>query len=502
MDRPNILLITSDQQHWNTIGAFNAEVRTPNLDRLVHEGTTFHRAYCPNPTCTPTRASIMTGQYPSQHGAWTLGTKLPESTPTLGDYLSRADYQTALIGKAHFQPLKSTDAYPSLEAYPLLQDLEFWRGFDRPFYGFDHVELARNHTNEASVGQHYALWMEEKGLKNWRDYFRPPTGTMNEKIKRSWALPEAYHPSTWIAERSCRRLEHCQQEDRPFFLWASFFDPHPKYFAPEPWDKMYDPDSLTVPQMRRGEHDDSPPPLQMTQQTNPDFEPYKESGFGVQGYHSHLHDREELARDVATYYAMISLMDAKIGLILDKLDALGLAKNTLVIFTSDHGHFFGQHGLIAKGPFHYQDMIKVPLLARWPGKVPAGKESGSLQSLVDFSPTLLSLASLAVPRTMTGLDQSRVWLGEEETLRDHIICEDRVEASMVHQRTYVDERYRLTVYYRQKYGELYDLQEDPGELRNLWDELDYIRLKTDLLLRYAWAELGKEPMWMPRLWFA
>ena len=199
---------------------------------------------------------------------------------------------------------------------------------------------------------------------------------------------------------------------------------------------------------------------------------------------------------------MISLMDAKIGLILDKLDALGLAKNTLVIFTSDHGHFFGQHGLIAKGPFHYQDMIKVPLLARWPGKVPAGKESGSLQSLVDFSPTLLSLASLAVPRTMTGLDQSRVWLGEEETLRDHIICEDRVEASMVHQRTYVDERYRLTVYYRQKYGELYDLQEDPGELRNLWDELDYIRLKTDLLLRYAWAELGKEPMWMPRLWFA
>lgn len=162
MKKPNILLITSDQQHWNTIGAFNKEVHTPNLDRLVKEGTTFNRAYCPNPTCTPSRASIITGQYPSQHGAWTLGTKLLEDRHTVGEDFKQAGYKTSLVGKAHFQPLRSTEDYPSLESYPIMQDLDFWRNFNGPFYGFEHVELTRNHTNEAHVGQHYALWMEEK----------------------------------------------------------------------------------------------------------------------------------------------------------------------------------------------------------------------------------------------------------------------------------------------------------------------------------------------------
>ena len=500
--RPNILLITSDQQHWDTLGAFNPEVKTPNLDRLVLEGTTFSRAYCPNPTCTPTRASIITGQYPSQHGAWTLGTKLPEASPTLGDHLGAAGYQTALVGKAHFQPMASSDDYPSLEAYPLLQDLDFWKEFDERFYGFNHVELARSHNAEGTVGQHYALWLEAQGLSNWRDYFLPPTGTLDKATRHRWPIPEAFHTSTWIAERSNALLESYEEGDSPFFLWASFFDPHPRYLVPEPWDSMYDPAALTVPQAQEGEHEDSPPPLQMTQTENPDFSAYKESGFGVQGLHSHVHERADLGKDVAVYYGMISLLDKKIGDILDRLDTLGLADDTLVVFASDHGHFFGQHGLIAKGPFHYEDMIKVPLIVRWPGRVPAGKVSTSLQSLVDFSPTLLSLADLPVPRTMTGVNQAEVWRGREESARDHILCEDRVEPTMVHLKTYVDERYKLTVYYNQTHGELYDLETDPGELRNLWDDPDHAALKTDLLLRYIWAELGKEPMWMPRQWFA
>jgi uncharacterized sulfatase len=150
--KPNILLITSDQQHWHTLGCLNPEISTPNLDRLAAEGTLFTRAYCPNPTCTPTRASIITGQYPSRHGAWSLGTKLPEDAHTVGEDLSGAGYRTALVGKAHFQPLRSTDEFPSLEAVPLMQDLDFWRKFHGPFYGFEHIELARNHTDEP-------LWM-------------------------------------------------------------------------------------------------------------------------------------------------------------------------------------------------------------------------------------------------------------------------------------------------------------------------------------------------------
>ena len=176
-DRPNILFITSDQQHWNTIGATNPEIQTPHLDRLASQGMRCHRAYCPNPTCTPSRASMITGLYPSDHGAWSLGTKLMEDVPTVGQALGRSGYRTSLVGKAHFQPLQETPKYSSLESYPILQDLDFWRRFDEPFYGFDTVRLARNHADEAHVGQHYVIWLEENGCANWRDYYRSPTGT-------------------------------------------------------------------------------------------------------------------------------------------------------------------------------------------------------------------------------------------------------------------------------------------------------------------------------------
>ena len=197
--KKNILLITSDQHHFSCMGYHHRCVKTPHLDRLAARGMIFDRAYCPNPTCTPTRASIITGRYPSQHGAYSLGTKLSEDAHVVGDDFTAAGYRTALVGKAHFQPLRGTDEFPSLEAYPVLQDLAFWRNFKDRFYGFDDVELARNHTDEAHVGQHYALWMEEKGFKNWRDHFQQPTGT-REAQRYAWSLPEAYHYDAWIAE--------------------------------------------------------------------------------------------------------------------------------------------------------------------------------------------------------------------------------------------------------------------------------------------------------------
>ena len=502
MKKPNILLITSDQQHYNTIGAFNNEISTPNLDRLVKEGTTFSRAYCPNPTCTPTRASIITGQYPSQHGAWTLGTKLPESVQTIGDILLENDYRTSLIGKAHFQPLRGNEEFPSLEAYPLSNDLDFWREFDQEFYGFERVELARNHTVEFLVGQHYAIWMEEKGLKNWRDYFQPPVGNLDSEQKRTWPIPEEYHYDKWIAERTNAMLEEYKENDDSFFIWASFLDPHPPYFVPEPWDTMYDPDEITVSGMIAGEHDKNPPHFKLTQEKLPDFSEYQEEGQGAHGLHSHYIDREELKKDVAIYYGMISLMDKYIGNILDKLDELGLADNTIVIFSTDHGHFIGQHGLIAKGPFHYEDMIRVPLIVRYPGMIPSDRTSEAMQSLVDLAPTMLSFLDLPIPKTMTGVDQREVWCNERSKARDHIICENHHQPTTVHLKTYVDERYKITVYYNREYGELFDLKEDPNEINNLWDDPEYKDLKSELLLKFLWAEMGKEPMWMPRLWGA
>jgi len=157
--------------------------------------------------------------YPSQHGAWTIGVKLPEDVPTLGEYL-KDDYKTALIGKAHFQPLASQEGSESIECQPGLRDLEFWRDFEGPWYGFEHLELARNHADESHVGQHYALWLEEHGLGDWRDYFQPLPGDDSPKApkiiketgywlreERAWQLPEELHYTAWTAERIVAFIE-------------------------------------------------------------------------------------------------------------------------------------------------------------------------------------------------------------------------------------------------------------------------------------------------------
>lgn len=499
VDRPNILLITSDQQHWSTIGAFNPELRTPNLDRLVADGTTFSRAYCPNPTCTPTRASIITGRYPSQHGAWTLGTKLPEDETTLGQLLTDGGYRSGLIGKAHFQPLRSTAEHRSIEAYPTLQDLDFWRGFHGPYYGFDHVELIRNHVNEAHVGQHYAGWLEDRGVADWRQYFLPPTGTMMATDDVRWELPEEFHYNSWLAERASSFITGCVREDQPFFCWASFPDPHPPYLVPAPWDTMYNPMDLTIPEPVSGEHDRNPPHFRLSQEEDPDFAPWQESGFAVHGLRSHRLSPGERRRLVAAYYGMVSFTDKYVGAVLDTLDYLGVAGETIVVFTTDHGHLFGQHGLQHKGPYMYEDLIRVPMLVRYPGHVPAGRVSPAIQSLVDLAPTFLDLAGLEGVATMTGVSQRDVWRGQQAAVRDHAICEHHHEPTTVNLRTYVDDRYKITIYYQQTYGELFDLHDDPHERCNLWDDPHHAGLKSRLLLEYAWAELGKEPMWMPRV---
>jgi uncharacterized sulfatase len=343
--------------------------------------------------------------------------------------------------------------------------------------------------------------MEEKGCTNWRDYFQKPAGNQDPQ-RHKWPIPEEYHYDTWIAERTNAMMEEYSKNDESFFLWASFLDPHPPYLVPEPWDTMYDPDSIQVDHATPGEHDASAPHIRLTQTEKPDFSAWRESGYGMHGFHSHVHEDKKLAKDITIYYGMISLMDKYIGKILDKLDELGIAENTVVVFSTDHGHFFGQHGLVAKGAFHYEDMIKVPFIVRWPGVAAEGGTSDAMQSLVDLAPTFTSIAGLEVPRTMTGVDQSDVWAGKTDSARDHIVVENHHEPTTIHLKTYVDERYKLTVYYGRDYGELFDLQNDPGEVRNLWNEPEFASLKADLVMKLLFAEMGKEPVWMPRIWGA
>lgn len=501
--RPNILLITSDQQHFTALGCRNPKIKTPALDRMAAEGTRFERAYCNNPVCSPSRSTMITGLYPSWHGCWTIGVKLPEDVPTVGDAFQRNGYATTLVGKAHFQPLADVPGSSSIECQPLMRDLDFWRNFHGPWYGFQHVETARMHGDESHAGQHYGIWMEEKGLKNWRDYFWPWPHTKDMKQRYgAWDLPEDLHYSTWTGERTVANIERHVKNDEPFFLWSSFHDPHPPYVVPEPFASMYDPEDMEPGALEPGEFDRMPPHFAKTQEENPDFSIYyEESGrkLANHGFNSHLKSVRKMKQNMAIYYGMVSLMDREIGRILDSLDRLGIADNTLVVFSTDHGHFLGQHGLGAKGAFMYEDLVKLPFLVRWPGQVPAGKVNHALQGLIDLPSTFLSAAGIPVPGLMQGVDQLDVWRGKAARARDHVIVENRHQPTRLHLRTYVDERFKMTMYRDQPYGELFDLQEDPGEVNNLWDDPAAAEKKAEVLRRWVNAEIKREPTRMPRI---
>jgi arylsulfatase A-like enzyme len=259
---------------------------------------------------------------------------------------------------------------------------------------------------------------------------------------------------------------------------------------------MYNPSDMQPGMMVEGEHDHNPLHFRMTQEENPDFAAFGDKW--VHGGHSHLRGREELKKDIAVYYGMVSFMDREIGRILDSLDRLGLADNTIVVFTTDHGHFLGRHGLIAKAIHHYEDLLRLPFVVRWPGHVPAGGTSDAIQNLVDLAPTFLTAAGMEVPGIMTGVNQLPSWSGGEP-VRIGTICENHHGAKHFHMRSYVNQRYKITVYRDGADGELFDLVDDPGEVRNLWHDSAAAELKSQLLHEFIQATLQSEPVRMPRI---
>jgi len=218
----------------------------------------------------------------------------------------------------------------------------------------------------------------------------------------------------------------------------------------------------------------------------------------LHGAHSHLRDRQELKKDIACYYGMVSFMDSQIGRILDTLDRLGQADNTIVVFSTDHGHFLGQHGLTAKAIHMYEDLIRVPFIVRYPGRVPAGQTSDAIQNLVDLTPTFLAAAGLEIPPAMTGVNQFETWSGGAAA-RAWSITENHHGTQRCHMRTYVNRRYKITVYRTGQAGELFDLVEDPGEVRNLWNEPAAAAIKSEMMHEFLQATLTCEPMRMPRI---
>lgn len=202
---------------------------------------------------------------------------------------------------------------------------------------------------------------------------------------------------------------------------------------------------------------------------------------------------------MATYYGMISMLDHYIGKILDKLEDLDLLKDTAIIFTTDHGHFLGEHGLVAKAIHHYEDLLRIPCIVAMPGGKNKGTRSQAIQSTVDLAQSFLSIAGIKSPMTMAGIDQSKVWNGELKSARAHAIVENHFQPTKFYAKSYINERYKLTVYMNQTYGELFDLKKDPLEMVNLWDDVNSKELKMNLLLELIHADQAKEPLCMPRI---
>jgi arylsulfatase A-like enzyme len=226
---------------------------------------------------------------------------------------------------------------------------------------------------------------------------------------------------------------------------------------------------------------------------------FVEDGQVVHGFTHHEKEEKKKKQDMALYYGMISMMDKYIGKILDHLEQTGQLDNTIIVFTTDHGHHIGTHHLSAKGGFAMEEDLRIPFVVSWKNKVPAGRRTDALISVVDFAPSFLSLAGREKPRTMTGLDVSPLWLGKTDKVRNWVIAENHFQRTKFYQKTYIETRYKVTWYMHSNEGELFDLEKDPDEFTNLWDSKKHQELKLQLLQRAMQADMAKDSCWMPRI---
>jgi uncharacterized sulfatase len=493
--RPNILILMADQMRADCLGAVNPRIRTPHLDRLEREGALSEHAFSASPVCLPARASLLSGQYPSTHGAtWNLS-QLADDHPTLlSTRLARAGYWTHLIGKSHF---KSCHDPSSPESAPHIHNRRHWAQFRGPWMGFEHADVNIGHTTEKhACGMHYGVWLEQRGIDTAR-YF----GHTDYEAYGTWDLPEEFHPSTWVAETTNRAIDAAAGRDQPFFIWANFQDPHNPCFAPAPWSTMYDPDRIPRFGLKPGEPDcfrDKPPHYrEIHDQPGPYRAKTSDPGLGHTGNVCRLpwSDRQT-QENAAHYYGMVSLMDDRIGRILAHLDARGLADDTLIVFTADHGDLLGDHGFWWKSLVCYDESIRIPWVARWPRRMPAGQRLG-LCNLVDLAPTCAAAAGVPALPQWEGENLLPEWTGGARARHDTLIEERPAEGDFV-QHVLVEDEWKLAAYPGRTYGELYHRREDPDHLRNRWGDPACAAVQERMLRRlYHLAATKRRPN--PRL---
>jgi len=488
--RPNILLLMTDQQRYDSLGCTGCEAaHTPNLDRLAAQGALFEHAYVTNPICAPSRASLWTGRHLPGHGVYRLYDNLPDDQVLFSKSLQQAGYQTALFGKLHVSSI----------------DYEVTRR--HPNDGFDVYEPCLEGCLRMDAPyQAYAKWLRENHPQFHRRLSRDGRALLH--------VPEEVHLSRWAADRTADFIQN-RDDSRPFLAVMSIFDPHNPYQDyPESMAERVNAAKIPEPLVVAGEFQGKPADLEREHRSS---------------YLGDFRDLslEELHAMRLGYHASLAFADQEFGRVLDVLDTAGIADNTLVIFTSDHGDMLGDHQLLVKGAFFYDPCVRVPLLMRWPERFGGKRRVDGLVQCHDLAATVLRAAGLSERDVHEAAPDAHDLLplaaGQADSVRDHAVCCYRnsglsTEPSRtpywdppIHATMFRDQRYKLNVWHNARNdappagGELYDMDKDPQELHNLWADPEHAGVRqalTERLLDWLAAQerrLGSRGgQWLPR----
>jgi len=482
----------------------NDVIDTPNIDGLASNGVTFDRAYVNNPLCMPARACLFTGQPPRENGVRTNGIPLDDNVPTLPGALQEAGYRTYSAGKLHLKNYSLPDGVDpdtvDPEAHP--ESSELWnRGaietFPEPYYGIETIDYTGGHVDY--IFGEYVDWLEENHPEAAERLpsEHPDNVPYDAPGTFRWSIPEEVHYNRWTADRTRDFLRSDHGGD-PFFAWCSFPDPHHPFAAPEPWGSKYDPGEVSLPTRRDGELEDLPPHYR---------DAYEKEDTALSGLGGSAEiDDDHLRRQIALTYGMVSFVDNEIGRVLRTLEEDGLREDTVVVFLSDHGDMMGDHWMIRKGPFHFEGLLRVSFIWSYPGEFESGVRTEGLASHLDLMPTVLDLCDIPIPegkrpatpvtenqpQALPGTSLVPQLRGETDGVNEHVIVENEEDYLGLRIRTYTTDRYKLTVYPREDYGELYDIQADPDEFQNLWDRPDYRELRDRLYREFLEAYIEQE----------
>ncbi|MBK1787633.1 sulfatase-like hydrolase/transferase [Prauserella cavernicola] len=456
-DRPNILILCTDQQRFNALrAAGNAEIETPAIDRLAAQGVLFENCYVQSPVCAPSRASLMTGQYVHSHGLWANGVGLSPHARLFTRDLADAGYDTGLAGKFHLSACFAGRTEPRLD-----DGFRVFRWAHDPYPG--------------SSENQYHRWLSAAWPQLHARALDPADPLGFDE------LPTEAHYTRWIGDETVEFLTSGREDGKPFCFIANFFDPHHGFGAPQEYLDRYRPEELAPPVTCEGELDVKPAILR---------EASRESYAGHErGYTDYTAD--ELRQTRAAYYAMVSFVDDEVGRVLDTLEEQGLADTTLVVFTSDHGEMLGDHQLMLKGPMMYEPAVRVPLVLRWPGHLPEGARRDDLVQWLDLPSTLLDAATVDGLPAAQGQSLLPLATGEQDApRRGWALCEYRNSGHpydpAVHTTMLRTGRWKIVVHHgdpatgRDRTGELYDLDTDPDELVNRWDDTAFLRDRVAL----------------------